>query len=723
MAVQTSKKVPRFFGLRIYLFSIVLYYWLVLPFLLILTIKYAPQLREMSKQASIKTEFDPATRVTDSDYNENNTQGFSFPQPDNAESDTSAQLTTKQDSHGSPAIQIHSRGVKITPDPDSKTDGFDSGRQVGQAFNLLFNMLLISFFLGLIFNIPFKRYFSRKRKRKFISPKLFNFCKRFILRSPIINAGILGLAYVVAHIYMVVTIWIDKPFSNDLEENIYTHFFFISFTASVLSLMFVYFWEKHRVHLCYLEHIFLPEELHKRIFNLKVGRIRNRMFLSFAMTTLLPLTIVILYLFLSVTYVRDFNLTEINDEHKTILFGDFVNLGDILSTSNQGNTIPGWLFYINAVNSFFMFIGIYSSIFIAFVYILFLVKWTTQDIVYPVKELLENMKKTGKGEMHNYSLVRTNDEIGELTEGYNEMTQKIGEFFNNITRMNEAYSYFVPRQFLEFLGKESFVDIRLGDQVEKEMTVLFSDIRSFTEISETMTPKENFDFINYYLGYMEPVIRNNNGFIDKYIGDSIMALFSESAEDAINAAIEMRIKLSQFNQVMDQFGRPTINSGIGIHTGMLMLGVVGGEGRMDGTVISDAVNLAARLEGLTKVYGGAVIISQDTLIKLKNPSQYQYRFLDIVKVKGKKEAVYIFEVIDGDPEDIRQLKIQTREQFAEGINFYKSGSFEKASAQFKAIMNINPHDKAASVYYSRCMKFAERGVPDDWDGIQTISWD
>jgi class 3 adenylate cyclase len=723
MAVQTSKKAPRFFGLRIYLFSTVLYYWLVLPFLLILTIKYAPQLRELSRQASIKTELDPATRLTDSIYNDNNTLSYSFKQTDNPESDTSSQLNTNQDSHGTPAIHINSRGIKITPDPDSKTDGFDSGRQVGQAFNLLFNMLLISFFLGLIFNIPFKRYFSRKRKRKFISPKLFNFCKRFILRSPLINAGILGLAYVVTHVFMIVTIWFDKPFSNDLEENIYTHFFFISLTASVLSLLFVYFWEKHRVHLRYLEHIFFPEELRKRIFNLKVGRIRNRMFLSFAMTTLLPLTIVILYLFLSVTYLRDFNLTEINDEHKTILFGDFVNFGDIFSTSNQGNTIPGWLFYINAINSFFMFIGIYSSIFIAFVYILFLVKWTTQDIVYPVKELLENMKKTGKGEMHNYSLVRTNDEIGELTEGYNEMTQKIGEFFNNITRMNEAYSYFVPRQFLEFLGKESFVDIRLGDQVEKEMTVLFSDIRSFTEISETMTPKENFDFINYYLGYMEPVIRNNNGFIDKYIGDSIMALFSESAEDAINAAIEMRIKLSQFNQVMDQFGRPTINSGIGIHTGMLMLGVVGGEGRMDGTVISDAVNLAARLEGLTKVYGGSVIISQDTLIKLKNPSQYHYRFLDIVKVKGKKEAVYIFEIIDGDPEDIRQLKIQTREQFAEGINFYKSGSFEKASAQFKAIMNINPHDKAASVYYSRCMKFAERGVPDDWDGIQTISWD
>ncbi|MFU8843837.1 MAG: adenylate/guanylate cyclase domain-containing protein [Bacteroidales bacterium] len=723
MAFQTSKTVPRFFGLRIYLFSTILYYWLVLPFLLILTIKYAPELRELSKQAGAKTESDPANLFSDSIYLKKETNITTLKLTKSDDSLSSSDIHSNQKKPETTGIRIDPLGVKISPDPASQTNGFDSGKQVGRAFNLLFNMLLISFFLGLIFNIPFKRYFSRKRRRRTVSPKLFSFCKRYILRSPVINAGILGLAYAVAHVFMLVTIWVDKPFSNDLEQSIYVHFFFISITASILSLLFVYYWEKHRVHLRYLEHIFLPEELRKRIFNLKVGRIRNRMFLSFAMTTLLPLTIVILYLFLSVTYLRDFSLEDFSEEHKKILLGDYAMFGSVITSSGQDLNIPGWLFYINAINSFFMFIGIYSSIFIAFVYILFLVKWTTQDIVYPVKELLENMRKTGKGELHHYSLVRTNDEIGELTEGYNEMTQKIGDFFNNITRMNEAYSYFVPRQFLEFLGKESFVDIRLGDQVEKEMTVLFSDIRSFTEISETMTPKENFDFINYYLGYMEPVIRNNNGFIDKYIGDSIMALFSESAEDSINAAIEMRIKLSQFNQVMDQFGRPTINSGIGIHTGMLMLGVVGGEGRMDGTVISDAVNLAARLEGLTKLYGGSIIISQDTLIKLKNPAQYHYRFLDIVKVKGKREAVYIFEILDGDPEDIRQLKIQTREQFAGGINYYKSGSFEKASEQFKAIMNINPHDKAASVYYSRCKKFAERGVPDDWDGIQTISWD
>mgnify|MGYP006286543055 CR=1 FL=1 len=717
MAVNKSRKIPRFYNLRIYLFSVVLYYWLVLPFLLILTIKYAPDLREKTR---LKESGGISLADTLPDFGDSISRQLN--QYIGNISDTlllSDTLYTKLEKNPGTDINISPQGIKITSEDQSLDQ--DSGTEIGKAFNILLNLLLISFFLGFLFALPFKRYFSKKRKNKKISPGLFKFCKRFLLKSPLIHAGILGLSFVAAHVYMVVTLLGPNGFDNELERSLYVHLFYISLTASVLSLMFVYFWEKHRVHIRYLEHIFSSEELRRRIFKLKVGRIRNRMFLSSAMTTLLPLTIVILYLFLSVTYLGDLDFKTFSEEQKSILFGDYVMFTELFGGGEELR-VPSWLFYINAINSFFMFIGIYSSIFIAFVYILFLVKWTTQDIVHPVKELLLNMKKTEKGELNNFSIVRTNDEIGELTEGYNEMTHKIGDYIHNISRMTEAYSYFVPRQFLDFLGKESFVDIKLGDQVEKEMTVMFSDIRSFTEISEQMTPKENFDFINYYLGYMEPVIRNNNGFIDKYIGDSIMALFGDKAEDAINASIEMRIKLSQFNQVMDQFGKPKINSGIGIHSGELMLGVVGGEGRMDGTVISDAVNLAARLEGLTKLYGSSIIISQDTLIRLSDPGQYNYRFLDIVKVKGKQEAVYIFEIIDGDPEDIKQLKLKTKNLFGQGVNLYKSGKFEEALKVFIDVLEENNQDTTAQLYVTRCRKFKEQGVPEDWDGIMTINW-
>ncbi len=724
MPRRPIKRIPNFYGLRIYLSSTILYYWLVLPFILILYIKYAPDLKERG----IRT-FGSEQTISDSLGITGDSIGraiISYIDNDPG-NDTIFEKIVESgiaaaDSTGDMNILINPiEGVTFQTEEGGET--INESTQIGKAFNFLFNLLLISFLLGFIFNLPFKRYFSRKRKGKPISPRLFKFCKRFLLKSPLINAGLLGISYAIAHGFMLYMLYSESTFNLEMDKSRFINFFYISLIASVLALLFMYFWEKHRVHIKYIDHIYSEEELRKRIFNLKVGRIRNRMITSALMTTLLPLTIVILYLFLSVTYLDDLNIEKYSEEQRQILFGEIELFKDIFIDDDGSFNAPSSMFYINAINSFVMFIGIYGSIFIVFIYILFFVKWTTQDIVHPVKELLMNMKVTGKGEMNHFGIVRTNDEIGELTEGYNEMTRKLGEYIQNISSMTDAYYRFVPKQFLDFLGKESYVDIKLGDQVQKEMTVLFSDIRSFTEISEQMTPKENFDYINYYLGYMEPVIRNNNGFIDKYIGDSIMALFSENAEDAINAAIEMRIKLSQFNQVMDQFGKPVINSGIGIHSGSLMLGVVGGEGRMDGTVISDAVNLTSRLEGLTKLYGSSIIISQDTLITLNNPSQYNYRFLDIVKVKGKREAVYIFEVIDGDSEDVKQLKLKTKDLFAAGVNQYKSQQFKEALKSFKEVHKVNFHDSTAELYITRCENFIKHGVPDDWDGIQSITWD
>lgn len=689
---------------------------LILPFLAILSIKYAPEFQKrkqrLTNEATIA--LDSLTRrINQNKYNEKVTDSLLISLT--KVTDTADTIVLEMDTLTYGAEEGSSVPTNVNLNDSSK---------ISKAFNHLINFLLVSFLVGLVFNLPFKRYYSRKRKGRIISDRLFKFCKRFLLVSPLINAGILSFAYAAMHIYMAWVLITNQDFAITLERNLFQSFFYISLIASILSLLFVYFWEKHRVHIKYIEHIYSQEELRKRIFNLKVGKIRSRMIISAAMTTLLPLTIVMLYLLLSITHLPDLKIEEFTQEQKQILYGEYTLFGDIFSEGEGKSSlnVPDWLFYINAINSFFMFIGIYSGIFISFIYIVFFVKWTTQDIIYPISELLSNMRETGRGELNKYGIVRTNDELGELTEGYNDMTEKLGEYIGDISQMTEAYSRFVPKQFLEYLGKEKFTDIKLGDQVQKEMSVLFTDIRSFTEISEKMTPKENFDFINHYLGFMEPVIGSNNGFIDKYVGDSIMALFSDNPEDAISAGIEMRIKLSQFNQMMLQLGKPVINSGIGIHTGSLMLGVVGGEGRMDGTVISDAVNLASRLEGLTKIYGSSIIISQDTLIKINNPEKYNYRFLDIVKVKGKQEAVYIFEVLDGDPDDVKQLKLETKQDFSNAIKFYKSKEFGKAVKLFTQIYELNKHDRAASVYIERCNKFIKYGVPEDWDGIETITW-
>ncbi|RKZ50266.1 MAG: hypothetical protein DRR16_24080 [Candidatus Parabeggiatoa sp. nov. 3] len=218
---------------------------------------------------------------------------------------------------------------------------------------------------------------------------------------------------------------------------------------------------------------------------------------------------------------------------------------------------------------------------------------------------------------------------------------------------NQAYARFVPNEFLQLLDKDDrLVNIQLGHCLEMNMTILFADIRSFTTLSEKMSPQENFKFINAYLNEMGPIIRKHNGFVDKYIGDAIMALFINT-NDALNAAIAMLKQLEQFNQTQ----KTPIKIGIGLNTGKLMLGIIGEANRLQGTVIGDAVNLASRIENLTKTYDSFLIMSQETLENLTDSDQYTIRFLDNIKVKGRTGNVNIFEVLDAEPKAVLRTKI------------------------------------------------------------------
>ncbi|MEB3280583.1 MAG: ATP-binding protein [Lyngbya sp.] len=274
----------------------------------------------------------------------------------------------------------------------------------------------------------------------------------------------------------------------------------------------------------------------------------------------------------------------------------------------------------------------------------------------------------------------------------------------HLLKINNAYGRFVPHDFLRFLGHESIIDVKLGDHVQKEMTVMFSDIRSFTTLSEEMSPRETFDFINRYLSQVSPIIRKHNGFIDKYIGDGIMALFPQSPEDAVKCAIAMQKQVSFYNRQLQQEGKVPINIGIGLHTGTLMLGTIGERERMESTVIADAVNLASRLEGLTKQYGAGIIISEKTLSRLSDFQNYGYRFLDRVKVKGKNIAAGVFEIYDGNPKSRQALKIQTKSDFEEAVFLYHRQEFQQAEVILQQVLAVNPEDKAALLYLHRCQQ-------------------
>jgi adenylate cyclase len=271
-------------------------------------------------------------------------------------------------------------------------------------------------------------------------------------------------------------------------------------------------------------------------------------------------------------------------------------------------------------------------------------------------------------------------------------------------QLNQAFSRFVPSQFLQFLEKDSIIDVQLGDHVQKEMSVLFADIRDFTTLSERMTPEQNFKFINAYLSRMEPAIVENQGLIDKYMGDGMMALFSRGADNALNAAISMLHRLTDYNQDRAKASYEPIRIGIGINTGSLMLGTVGGYSRMDTTVISDTVNLASRIEGLTKDYKVSLLISHDTFSQLKDANQYAFRLIDRVKVKGKLAAVSVYEVFDADPPKIRDSKLVTKTAFEEALLLYHLHSFAGAAQLFEDCLRLNPTDTVAQIYLERCQR-------------------
>ncbi|MDC7234325.1 MAG: adenylate/guanylate cyclase domain-containing protein [Spirochaetales bacterium] len=282
----------------------------------------------------------------------------------------------------------------------------------------------------------------------------------------------------------------------------------------------------------------------------------------------------------------------------------------------------------------------------------------------------------------------------------------------NLKDFNKSLSRFVPFQFLEYLNKNSILEVELGDQTLKNMTILFADIRSFTTLSEVMTPEENFKFLNSFLSQVVPVIREGGGFVDKFIGDGIMALFPQSTDEGLNTAVSLQRAVHKYNEARARAGYIDICLGIGLHTGGLMLGTIGESDRMETTVISDTVNIASRMEQLTKQFGASIIISDELYQSLEHPEDFETRKLGSTIVKGKRHPIIVIEILDSLSEREKELKMKTRETFEQGIACYETFRIKEAIAKFHEVLNVNPSDSAASLFISKCLE-AECIEPED----------
>lgn len=352
-----------------------------------------------------------------------------------------------------------------------------------------------------------------------------------------------------------------------------------------------------------------------------------------------------------------------------------------------------------------------SFVFLGIVFIVF-----TWFFMRTLQTLRTGVMKISEGDWNTVIPVKGHDEVAELTLVFNKMTMYIRNYIEEIVSLSQGYQRFVPKEFLAFLDRQSVTDIVLGDQIQREMSIMFSDIRGFTTLSEAMTPDENFEFLNQYLGIMGPQVRQNGGFIDKYIGDAIMALFPLHADDAVQTAIDILDLLQTFNKDRQSKNQVPIQIGLGIHTGRLMLGILGEPERFDGTVISDNVNLASRVEGLTKYFDAPILCTEETYRKLENPDKYLIRNLGLVKVVGKKETIRIYEILDGSPSDVKSKKIQCYDNLAKGILAYQERRFDEGIKFLEASLVIYPQDVPSKIYLTLSKQAQTLHLNDKWIG-------
>lgn len=252
------------------------------------------------------------------------------------------------------------------------------------------------------------------------------------------------------------------------------------------------------------------------------------------------------------------------------------------------------------------------------------------------------------------------------------------------------------------------------------MTILFSDIRSFTAVSDSMTPEEISEFTNTYTAVMAPIIRRYSGSVERNIENSIMAVFPERPSNAIDAAIAMLNELHQMNLRRKEKELQPISIGIGIHTDSQLLKTLKEKRDEKESLMSDAFSIAARLEELSKAYSSSLLVSMDVMEKVENKDIYYYRHLDTVKVKKKDKSVHILEILNGNSQRIIDIKLKTREAFERGITLYHSKEFIYALKCFKYVLKDDSRDTAAELYVNRCNQYLEKGVAFDWDGVEQL---
>jgi len=393
----------------------------------------------------------------------------------------------------------------------------------GMALSLILFLIAIA---GIIFNFPIRRYFKRLRKKKPISEKLQKYVRKYLLKTPMINLGLFALGFLINHLFALYLIN-SSSFPDEIERSIYRNTLIVAFISSILTVLFVYLWQKHRVQFMYIGHVFSKEELKKSIYKSKNHSMKLRMWLTSLMTTVLPLAIVIYYIIFSVSQIKDIGLTEISQGQVQILFGKFYT---IFSENEAAPMLSEYISYpyISTIDLIMMFSGIATGIIMAAIYLIFFVNWMYKSITIPVNDLLVSMKSTAKG-IENVALVRTNDEMGQLTENFNDMNEQINNYVDEISQMNKNLEKKVEERTAEVVAQKEEITsqrdliLEKNEELQQQKEEIVSQKDEIEKQSKLLVQKNKniTDSIRYALRIQNAILPSedylNNLFKDYFI--------------------------------------------------------------------------------------------------------------------------------------------------------------------------------------------------------------
>ncbi len=360
--------------------------------------------------------------------------------------------------------------------------------------------------------------------------------------------------------------------------------------------------------------------------------------------------------------------------------------------------------------------------------ILFFIKKLTD----PIKNVVGTMKEIiTNNDLSKRVKVEYDDEIGYLATWFNRMVEDLEMAYNQVKqyayksvlaknseeRVRNIFQKYVPAEIIDEVLKMRGESLLIGKK--QEATILFSDIRSFTSISERLTAEELVTSLNTYFNIMVAIIIEHKGIIDKFIGDAIMAIYGAPAvhdDDPLQAVLtglDMLESLKNFNRKQARIGKPSFRVGIGLNTGEVVVGNIGSTQKLEYTCIGDAVNLASRLEGLTKLYSVPIIISEHTYNNIRQ--SVMARELDSVRVKGKERPVKIYEPY----KDVPGEQKEGYGIFREAITLYRQMNFLDAMQLFTKSNTILRKDMPSAIYIDRCKELIQNPPGENWDGVFT----